>query len=52
MKKALALAATLAIAPLSWAETLTIPMEFEFVAVDGTDQRSTRSTAQAACSTS
>lgn len=35
MKKALALAATLAITPLSWAETLSIPMEFEFVAIDG-----------------
>ncbi|MBY5990836.1 DUF2057 domain-containing protein [Ferrimonas balearica] len=36
MKKAMALSLALLVSPLSWAENLTIPMEFEFVALDGT----------------
>ncbi|MBY6105341.1 DUF2057 domain-containing protein [Ferrimonas balearica] len=36
MKKAMALSLALLASPLSWAESLTIPMEFEFVALDGT----------------
>ncbi|MBY6186736.1 DUF2057 domain-containing protein [Marinobacter hydrocarbonoclasticus] len=36
MKKAVALSLALLASPISWAESLTIPMEFEFVALDGT----------------
>ncbi|MBY5921165.1 DUF2057 domain-containing protein [Ferrimonas balearica] len=36
MKKAMALSLALLAAPVTWAESLTIPMEFQFVALDGT----------------